>query len=151
LGYVSNKYSPEEASEWMVKPGSLLTARNLSLTQEVSWYRPGLPSATALWPRLITPDTRPQIATVRYGVFWGGEAGGSARLLPVNAAPLPPAWTQIEELTILSTNREEADCVRVLGDGIPAREDIGLFRKMSQAIGAELICSRSLVERGWFP
>jgi electron transfer flavoprotein alpha subunit len=105
-----------------------------------------------LMARIITPEARPQIATVRYGVLRGGEAAGAARLLPARAGPLPPARTLAEELTGPSAaDGGEADCVLALGGGIRRREDIGLFQRMGESIGAELMCSRSLVERLWFP
>jgi electron transfer flavoprotein alpha subunit len=115
-----------------------------------------------LMARIITPDARPQIATVRYGIFRGGETAGSAagsaarnatgnaRLLPVETGDISPQ-TQVEEITVLSTDEKEAEYVLALGGGIRRREDIGLFRRMSEAMGAALMCSRSLIERGWLP
>jgi electron transfer flavoprotein alpha subunit len=104
-----------------------------------------------LMARIITPDARPQIATVRYGIFRGGEKGGSARLVPSDTGPLPAARASVEELTSPSAGGEGAGCVLALGGGLRVREDIGLFEKMGRAIGADLMCSRNLVERGWFP
>jgi electron transfer flavoprotein alpha subunit len=105
-----------------------------------------------LMARIITPEARPQIATVRYGIFRGGEAAGSTRLLPADPGVLPAARTLAEELdAAATTGGEEADRILALGGGIRAREDIGLFQKMGESIGAELMCSRILVERGWFP
>jgi electron transfer flavoprotein alpha subunit len=57
----------------------------------------------------------------------------------------------VEELISPAAAAGEADYVLALGGGVRSREDIGLFRKMSEITGAELMCSRSLVERGWFP
>jgi electron transfer flavoprotein alpha subunit len=104
-----------------------------------------------LMAQIITPAARPQIATVRYGIFRGGETAGKSRLLPVETGALLPPQTRIEEITALSTHEKEADYVLALGGGIHAPEDIGLFRKMSESMGAALMCSRSLVERGWLP
>jgi electron transfer flavoprotein alpha subunit len=107
-----------------------------------------------LMARIITPEARPQIATVRYGIFRGGKGEGaakSARLLPADPGPLPPARIHIEELNSPSAATEEAGCVLAIGGGVRTREDIGLFRGMSESIGACLMCSRILVERGWFP
>jgi electron transfer flavoprotein alpha subunit len=104
-----------------------------------------------LMARIITPEARPQIATVRYGIFRAGEAAGNARLLPAGAGPLPPPQTRIEEITALSADEKEADYVLALGGGIRTREDIALFRRLSGDMGAALMCSRSLVERGWLP
>ncbi|MDR1074092.1 MAG: electron transfer flavoprotein subunit alpha/FixB family protein [Treponema sp.] len=104
-----------------------------------------------LMARIVTPEARPQIATVRYGIFRGGEAAGNARLLPVETGRLLPPQTRVEEITALSTDEKETDCALALGGGIRAREDIERFRRMSGAMGAALVCSRSLVERGWLP
>ncbi|MDR2448273.1 MAG: electron transfer flavoprotein subunit alpha/FixB family protein [Treponema sp.] len=104
-----------------------------------------------LMARIITPESRPQIATVRYGIFRGGEMAGNARILPVETGAFLPPQTQVEEITALSTGEKEADYVLALGGGIRAREDIGLFKRMSEAMGSMLMCSRSLVERGWLP
>jgi electron transfer flavoprotein alpha subunit len=104
-----------------------------------------------LMARIITPDARPQIATVRYGIFRGGKAAGTARLIPADAAPLPTPQVQVEELTAPSSGGKEAAYVLALGGAVRAQEDIGLFKKMAQITGAEIMCSRSLVERGWFP
>jgi electron transfer flavoprotein alpha subunit len=108
-----------------------------------------------LMARIITPETRPQIATVRYGVFRDGEKGNrfpSPRLITAASVPLPPVRTQTEELTApAGDDGENAPYVLALGGGVRNQEDIGLFKRMSESIGADLMCSRSLVERGWFP
>jgi electron transfer flavoprotein alpha subunit len=104
-----------------------------------------------LMARIITPEARPQIATVRYGIFRDGEAAGNTRLLPADPGALPPARTLAVELDAAAVAGGEADRILALGGGIRAREDIGLFQQISESIGAELMCSRILVERGWFP
>ena len=104
-----------------------------------------------LMARIITPEARPQIATVRYGIFRGDEAAGSSRLLPADPGALPAARTLARELDAAAPGGEEADRILVLGGGIRAREDIGFFQQTGESIGAELMCSRILVERGWFP
>jgi electron transfer flavoprotein alpha subunit len=105
----------------------------------------------SLMARIITPEARPQIATVRYGVFRGETPAGNARFLWEDPGSLPPARTEIRGLTVSGAHEKEADYVLALGGGIRSREDIGLFERMSKTMGAALMCSRSLVERGWFP
>jgi electron transfer flavoprotein alpha subunit len=108
-----------------------------------------------LMARIITPLARPQIATVRYGVLRGAEAPGKTRLRFAGAGPLPPARTRIEELAVSNgasgDDDDDAEYALVLGGGIRAREDIGLFKQMGESLKAEVFCSRILVERGWFP
>jgi electron transfer flavoprotein alpha subunit len=124
----------------------------------------------SLMARIVTPEARPQIATVRYGVFPSGGASQGAsqeasqkaaqkaaqsasRLLPAAAGPFPPVRTQVEALTAAAGDDggEEPRCILALGGGVRVREDIGLFSKMAETLGAALMCSRSLVERLWLP
>jgi electron transfer flavoprotein alpha subunit len=107
-----------------------------------------------LMARIITPEARPQIATVRYGVLRNGEgraAGKSARFLTPDAYTIPLVRTHSEELAVPSIDEKEAVYVLAIGGGVRSREDVELFRRMSEAIGGKLMCSRSLVERGWLP
>jgi electron transfer flavoprotein alpha subunit len=105
-----------------------------------------------LMAEILTPQARPQMATLRYGIFPHRAAGegGSTRLVPADPGPLPPAKTQAEALTAPAAG-EEAPVVLALGGGVRAREDIEFFQNLSRVLGAELMSSRSLVERGWFP
>jgi electron transfer flavoprotein alpha subunit len=108
-----------------------------------------------LMAQIFTYQARPQIATVRYGIFRdrvNTEAvEKSTRLIPASAYTLPLARTCIEELTVPSFEEKESACVLAIGGGVRTREDIELFRRMSESIGGKLMCSRSLVERGWLP
>jgi electron transfer flavoprotein alpha subunit len=109
----------------------------------------------SLMARIITPSARPQIATVRYGVLQNRinrEAPGKSVLLTrLTAGPLPSARTLVKELDAPPSDEQEAAYVLAIGGGVRAREDVELFRRMSEAISGKLMCSRSLVERGWTP
>jgi electron transfer flavoprotein alpha subunit len=107
-----------------------------------------------LMARIITPEARPQIATVRYGVFRNRETGNrfpAPRFITAVSFPLPPPRTQTKELTAPAGSEKNIPYVLALGGGVRNQEDISLFKRMSENIGAGLMCSRSLVERGWFP
>lgn len=106
--------------------------------------------------RIITANARPQIATVRYGIMKGGNKNNEgqtaeSRLIKAAAVPFPPATLHVEAVTPPPPPEINADKILVLGAGIRAREDIALFRNICAAYQMELMCSRSLVERGWFP
>ncbi|MDR2479230.1 MAG: electron transfer flavoprotein subunit alpha/FixB family protein [Treponema sp.] len=106
--------------------------------------------------RIITANARPQIATVRYGILKGGDKNNEGqtvktRLIKAAIVPFPPAAVHAEIVTENSLTEIKADRILALGAGIRAREDIDLFRNICAAYQMELMCSRSLVERGWFP
>ena len=105
--------------------------------------------------RIITPNARPQIATVRYGILKSGEKNNSGPALESRlvkaAVPLPPSAVHARMLTEASPPEIKARRILALGAGIRAREDITLFQNICAAYQMELMCSRSLVERGWFP
>jgi electron transfer flavoprotein alpha subunit len=107
-----------------------------------------------LMARIVTPDARPQIATVRYGVLQNrapGATRNTALLPPAGAYSLPPSRTRNKELAALPIDEKEAAYVLAIGGGVRSREDVELFSRMSKTIGGKLMCSRSLVERGWLP
>jgi electron transfer flavoprotein alpha subunit len=102
--------------------------------------------------RIITAEARPQIATVRYGILRGNASKGAdlTRILKT-AVPLPES--KIQSILIEETETESEEnpvAIMALGAGIRAKEDLDFFRKTAAACQMELMCSRSLVERGWF-
>jgi electron transfer flavoprotein alpha subunit len=107
----------------------------------------------SLMAQIITAEARPQIATVRYGIFGTkvrqAAMGKQTSLIPLRAYPLPAVRTEREELTALSLERGNSVSVLALGGGVRTREDLKLFSRISETMGATLMCSRTLVERGW--
>lgn len=101
---------------------------------------------------IVTKDTRPQIATVRPGVF-------EARTLASNKRPkfiqrsIPAEIRQ--RVRILScgqptvSDQKQKDIVVAIGGGLKAKEDVVAFEVFAKKLGASLMCSRALVERGW--
>lgn len=103
--------------------------------------------------RIATPAARPQIATVRYGMLCGPDATPEAEtpLIISRAAPLPESKLRAKIIEEVFTEEDSAESILALGAGVRAREDIDLFRRVCAAASMKLMCSRSLVERGWFP
>ena len=98
------------------------------------------------------PDARPQMATVRPGVLKAGSPD-PLRKGSVEKVPFPesaPAVQILEELA-----KEEGASIRdaerlvVVGRGIGSRKNLALFKEFARLIGAEIACSRPLVEAGY--
>ncbi|MDR1629832.1 MAG: electron transfer flavoprotein subunit alpha/FixB family protein [Oscillospiraceae bacterium] len=102
---------------------------------------------------IVTPAARPQIATVRQGIFTHKPSCGNA-LIHIHEPVLPKVFPlprvvnkQMED----AADAPESGIVVAVGGGLRKKEDLELFFAVNRALGGELFCSRSLVERGWLP
>ena len=104
--------------------------------------------------RIITPNTRPQFCTVRYKVFSAPEQQENATGEIVNCA-VNPDW---EEPSVRVLNVEhkppendisESEIIVAVGRGLKSKDDLQIVQKFADSIGAQLACTRPLVECGW--
>lgn len=103
---------------------------------------------------ILTPNTRPQLATVRYKVMDAPQrsttATGKIVELAVDEKNLV---SRIDVLGITKKPKEKtienADVLVVAGRGIKKKEDLGMLGELADLLGGELACTRPLVEAGW--
>ena len=104
--------------------------------------------------QIITPNTRPQFCTVRYKIFSAPEkceSIGEIVDMPVGAEMINGNTEVIktvnkpEEIDI-----SDADIIVAVGRGLKTKEDLSLAEKLAGKIGAQIACTRPLVENGWF-
>ena len=102
--------------------------------------------------QIITPDSRPQFATVRYRVMdapeRSAEPSGTVILrdLPafesaarfLGASPLPPC-----------ADISAADALVVAGRGLRREADLAMIQELAGLLGADWAVSRPLAEMGW--
>ena len=104
--------------------------------------------------QIVTPNTRPQFATVRYKVMDApireAAAAGHvlARRLPagvkasranlVSAFPVPPRKTI-----------SDAEILVVGGRGLRKESDLSLVQELAELLGGDWAVTRPLVEKGW--
>ena len=106
--------------------------------------------------QIITPNSRPQFATVRYKVMDApsrrAEAVGEliARALPKAAGLSPVTYLQTVPLP-KAANISDADLLVVGGRGLQREADLGMIRELAVLLGGEWAVSRPLVEKGWCP
>lgn len=104
--------------------------------------------------QIATPNTRPQIATVRYKVMSAPEyseaASGKVTHCRIAGEKLN------SNITVVSTaHREtevsisEAEVIVVAGRGVKTEKDLSLIRELAGLLGAQVATTRSLVEAGW--
>jgi len=105
--------------------------------------------------RIITPNHRPQFCTVRYKIFSAPaplkDPTGVIERVPVDTALLR---SNVQVLSVerkpLETDLSEAGIIVAVGRGLKSKADLVLAEELAGAIGAQLACSRPLVECGWF-
>ena len=104
--------------------------------------------------RIVTPNHRPQFCTVRYKVFSmpaRREKSGTVYRLEL------PEEKKISSFEVLGTVEKpkvmdisEADVIVACGRGIRSKDDLKLAEELAEALGAQIACTRPLVECGWF-
>lgn len=105
--------------------------------------------------RIITPNKRPQMCTVRYKIFDRGNKrvikDKHIEMLEIDQSKLN---SRIVLKDIVEKDNEidisEADTIIACGRGIKKKEDILLVEKLCSLLGAKLACTRPLMEKGWF-
>jgi electron transfer flavoprotein alpha subunit len=107
---------------------------------------------------IISPYTRPQMATVRPNVFSPGELDSSrkGRIQDFEVA-LSPASIRTKLISVEqiadegSVGIEDADILVAAGRGCRKKENLTLIQELADALGGVMAGSRSLVELDWIP
>ena len=140
--------------------GTGLTADCTSLdidveTGNVGWTRPAF--GGNLMACIECPNTRPQMGTVRPGVFKKSEpvSGDKVEIIreKLEKAPVPQAKIiqHIEEAAKTVVDLENAEIIVSGGRGLQAPENFSLVRNLAEALGGEVGSSRAAVDAGWIP
>ena len=104
--------------------------------------------------QIVTPNTRPQFCTVRYKIFSAPEKcepNGEVINMPVTEKMLSGNTEVIktvnkpEEIDI-----SDAEIIVAVGRGIKSKDDLALAESLANKLGAQLACTRPLIEAGWF-
>jgi len=100
-----------------------------------------------------TPRTRPQFATVRYKIFSLPEKVAPHAKIVRHTPSLESLKSRIEFLALNRKHNErgieDADIIVAVGRGIQKPEGIEMVQKLADLLGAQLGCSRAVVESGW--
>lgn len=136
-----------------IRTGLTADCTSLSVDPESDLLRQVRPAfGGSLMAEIVCPELRPQMATVRPGVFPrpvpDPEREGMIRRLSREASD--------RRITVLSTETRRADRsiagakrLVVAGRGIGYRKNLSLVEELAGLLDAEWGCSRPLVENGW--
>lgn len=106
-----------------------------------------------LMATIVCPAHRPQMATVRPGIFKVAEAD-SARTGTVEEVSLDASvvsHVDVEEAAHAEEEASIADAERlvIVGRGIGSKKALPLMKRFAELLHADLGCTRPLVESGW--
>jgi electron transfer flavoprotein alpha subunit/NAD-dependent dihydropyrimidine dehydrogenase PreA subunit len=110
-----------------------------------------------LMATIISPDTRPQMSTVRPGVMKAlpTEPGRKAEVvsLQVNIKPGDRRLNILELKKELykHVNLTDARIIVAGGHGVGSKDGFGLLEELAGLLGAEVAGTRIAVEEGWLP
>ena len=105
-----------------------------------------------LMATITCPAHRPQMATVRPGIFSAPEAdpARTGRVTRVAPPAGEPRVRIIEKACAQAgPSIAEAERLIVLGRGIGSKKNLPLMRRLAELLDAEIGCTRPLVEAGW--
>ncbi len=103
---------------------------------------------------ILTPNTRPQMATVRYKIMdapkWNDVVTGTIEALPVSDEKLK---SRIEVLGVTKKEKRQtidgADVIVVAGRGVKKKADLKMIEELADLLGGQTASTRPLVEAGW--
>ena len=105
--------------------------------------------------QIITTRNRPQFCTVRYKIFSAPDPvdhpSGTVEVMEVTdnmvhtRAQVLEAFPKAAQLDL-----SEAKVVVAVGRGVKKESDLEPIRELARLLGAQLACTRPLVEKGWF-
>ena len=108
-----------------------------------------------LMATIVCPSHRPQMATVRPGIFAAPAPDrsrrGSVEDVALDVAAVPRVRTIVAAATDDTPSIAKADVLVVVGRGIGSKKNLPLMRRLATALGGELGCTRPIVEAGWLP
>ena len=131
----------------------------LDIDQEsgnVAWTRPAF--GGNLMATILCPNTRPQIGTVRPGVFKKAEPdfNRTGEIIEENIeTPAADIRTKLLEVVKETAgelvNLEEAEIIVSGGRGLGKAENFSYVRDLAEALGGTVGSSRAAVDAGWIP
>lgn len=124
-------------------------------TGNMAWTRPTF--GGNLMAVIMCPDHRPQMGTVRPGVFrkgiYDGQRTGEILHEEFHVSPDEIRTKLIERVKEVAdaVNLEEAEIIVSGGRGVGSAENFRQIYELADVLGAKVGCSRAVVDAGWLP
>ncbi len=125
-------------------------------TGDIAWTRPAF--GGNLMATIVCPDTRPQLGTVRPGVFKKAvpDFGRSGKILreEIHVAAGEIRTRVLERVQLAQgpqVKLEEAEIIVSGGRGLGKAENFSYIAALAEALGGAVGASRAAVDAGWIP
>ncbi len=102
---------------------------------------------------ILTRETKPQMATVRSGIFPMPKKTSCEKVIQVDFDVEVNSKVEIIGYSHKNdeVNLEKAERIVAIGGAVKTKQQVEIFANFAKSINAELGCSRVLVERGLMP
>lgn len=121
----------------------------------ITWIRPAF--GGNLMATILCPERRPQMGTVRPGVFKKGvyDTGRTGVIRRENIRVGPELIRtriveRVQEVTE-SVDLERANVIIAGGRGVGSAGNFCILRELADVVGGTVACSRAVVDAGWLP
>ena len=120
----------------------------------VAWTRPAF--GGNLMATILCPETRPQIGTIRPGVFKkpAADPGRKGQIIQEVLTPAAPRTRLLESIPLdrgSLVDLENAEIIVSGGFGLKAAENFSYIRDLAAELGGQVGASRAAVDAGWIP
>jgi electron transfer flavoprotein alpha subunit len=104
--------------------------------------------------QIVTPNSRPQLATVRYKVMTAPkrseEITGDIIVCNIEKEKLKSRITALEiKKKDTEVGISDAEIIVAAGRGVKSEKDLELVKELAKTLHAEFACTRPLIEAGW--
>jgi electron transfer flavoprotein alpha subunit len=104
--------------------------------------------------QILTPNHRPQMATVRYKVMDAPKRNPEETGEIINCELADEKLSsRVEVLDIIAKEKEQfieaSEVLVVAGRGVKKEEDLQMLKELADLLGGQIACTRPVMEAGW--
>ncbi|MBP2663909.1 MAG: electron transfer flavoprotein subunit alpha [Firmicutes bacterium] len=149
---VGRSLAPRMAARFRTGLTADCTVLDVAENTDLAQIRPAF--GGNIMAHIVTPNTRPQFATVRYKVFSPAEKTSSPTgKVTVCTIPKASLVSQIRVLQVKPKEKvksiEDAEVIVVAGGGIKSSKDMEMLQVLADKLGGMVATTRPLIEAGF--
>lgn len=150
---VGRQLAPRVAARFQTGLTADCTVLDINENTDLIQIRPAF--GGNIMAHIETPNSRPQMATVRYKVMNAPKRKDQPQgIVTRRYLKEENMHSKIRVLDIKSKPKEKyienADVLIVAGRGIKNQEDLKMLNELADLLGGEVACTRPMIESGWF-